>query len=179
MDPPPVEPGGPLVPVAQSRGHAGKALLIAGVSVVLLLGLAFLVAKAASKGDVDIHLGDDRFNAGQVENIARSIDKGDGLPFLFQDLAGGDRNIFVQHLGDDPQTGWSAFGAFVPENPECRVDIDRDQRLLVDACDPSMTYPPGGQGLRPYPVTVEDGRLYVDINELSTTTTKALSRTTG
>jgi CDP-glycerol glycerophosphotransferase len=31
-------------------------------------------------------------------------------------------------------------------------------------------YPPGGRGLRPYPVTVEDGRLYVDINELSTTT---------
>jgi hypothetical protein len=158
------------MPVAQSRGHAGKALLIAGVSVVLLLGLAFLVAQAASKGNVEINLGDDRFNAGQVENIANSITKGDGLPFLYQDLVGGDRNLFVQHLGDDPDTGWSAFGAFVPENPECRVDIDRERKLLVNSCDEAQTYPPGGRGLRPYPVTVEDGRLYVDINELSTTT---------
>jgi hypothetical protein len=54
------------MPVAQSRGHAGKAQLVAGVSVVLLLALAFLVANAASKGNVEINLGDDRFNAGQV-----------------------------------------------------------------------------------------------------------------
>jgi hypothetical protein len=156
------------MPVAQSRGHAGKALLVAGVSVVLLLALAFLVANAASKGNVEINLGDDRFNAGQVDNIANSIVEGDGLPFLYQDLVGGDRNIFVQHLGDDPDTGWSAFGAFVPERPDCRVDIDRERKLLVNACDGSVTYPPSGTGLRPYPVSVEDGRLYVDINEQKT-----------
>jgi hypothetical protein len=159
------------MPVARSQGHAGKALLIAGVSVVLLLGLAFLVANAASKGDVDIKLGDDRFNAGQVENIADAIDDGDGLPFLYQDLAGGDRNLFVQHRGDDPDVGWDAFGAFVPENPECRIDIDRERKVLVNACDEEETYELDGSGLRHYPVTVEDGRLYVDINELSTTTT--------
>jgi hypothetical protein len=161
------------MPVAQSRGHAGKALLIAGVSVILLLVLAFLVAQAASRGDVEVNLGDDRFNAGQVENIARSIEKGDGLPFLFQDLAGGDRNLFVQHLGDDPDRGWSAFGAFVPEDPDCQLEIDRERKLLVNECDRSVTYPPSGKGLRAYPVSVEDGRLYVDINERSTTTTAA------
>ena len=59
------------MPVAQSRGHAGKALLIAGVSVVLLLGLALLVAQAASRGDVKINLGDSRFDAGKVENLAK------------------------------------------------------------------------------------------------------------
>jgi hypothetical protein len=159
------------MPVAKSQGHAGKALLVAGVSVVLLLGLAFLVAAAANRGDVDINLGDDRFNAGQVENIARRIAADDGLPALYPDLVGGDRPLFVQHLGDDPETGWSAFGAFVPEDPECQIEIDRDRKVLVDACDETSTYPLGGKGLRFYPVTVEDGRLYVDINELSTTTT--------
>lgn len=159
------------MPVAQSRGHAGKALLVAGVGVAVALLVAFLVAQAASRGDVDIRLGDDRFEAGQVESIARAIDKEDGLPFLVPDLVGGRRNLYVQHLADDPAEGWVAFGAFDPDDPECAVELDRDQRLLVNACDKSVTYPLDGTGLRFYPTAVERERLYVDINELSTTTT--------
>lgn len=159
------------MPVAQSRGHAGKALLVAGVGVVVALGLAFLVAQAASRGDVDINLGDDRYNAGQVESIAESIEEGDGLPLLFQDLVGGDRNLFVQHLEEDPEEGWVAFGAFDPDDPSCAVQIDRAAKALVNACDDAVTYPLDGRGLRYYPTRVEGGRLYVDINELSTSTT--------
>lgn len=62
------------MPVAQSQGHAGKALLIAGVGVIVALGLAFVVAQAASRGDVDIRLGDERFDAGQTERLAKEID---------------------------------------------------------------------------------------------------------
>jgi hypothetical protein len=159
------------VPVAQSRGHAGKALLVAGVSVVLLLGLAFLVAQAASRGDVDIKLGDARYSAGQVESIAKSIDDEGGLPLLFPDLVGGDRPLYVQHLEKSPLRGWVAFGAFDPDDPSCAVQIDRDAKVLVNACDTTVTYPLDGTGLRYYPTTVEGNRLYVDINELSTTTT--------
>ena len=159
------------MPVAQSQGHAGKALLIAGVGVVVALGLAFLVAQAASRGDVDINLGDDRFDAGQTERLAKEIDDGEGLPFLYQDLVSRDRNLFVTHLGDDPETGWVAFGAFDPDDPSCAVEIDREAKILVNACDPDVTYPLGGEGLRFYPTTVEDGRVIVDLNELSTSTT--------
>jgi hypothetical protein len=158
------------VPVAQSRGHAGKALLVAGVGVVVALGLAFLVAQAASRGDVDINLGDERYNAGQVASIAESIDEGDGLPLLFPDLVGRDRNLFVQHLAEDADEGWVAFGAFDPEDPSCPVEIDRDAKILVNGCDAEITYPLDGTGLRYYPTQVEGGRLFVDINELSTTT---------
>ena len=49
------------MPVAQSRGHAGKALLVAGVGLVVARGIAFLVAQMASRGDVEIRLGADRF----------------------------------------------------------------------------------------------------------------------
>jgi hypothetical protein len=161
------------VPVAQSRGHAGKALLVAGVSVVLLLGLAFLVAQAASRGDVDIKLGDDRYNAGQVESIAEAIDDEEGLPLLFQDLVGGDRNIYVQHLEHSPMRGWVAFSAFDPDDPSCAVQIDRTAKVLVNACDERVTYPLDGKGLRYYPTAVEGNRLYVDINERTTTTTTA------
>ncbi len=159
------------MPVAQTRGHAGKALIIASVSIVLILGITFVVALAASRGDVDINLGDARFNAGQSERLAKEIDDGGDLPFLYQDLVNGDRNLFVQHTGDDPDEGWVAFGAFDPDEPSCAVEIDRDAKALVNACDRDVTYPLDGDGLRSYPTTVEDGRVYVDINELTTSTT--------
>lgn len=161
------------MPVAQSRGHAGKALLIAGAGVVIALGIAFAVAQMASRGDVTIRLGEDRFDAGKVESMAAAIDDDEGLPVLVPDLVGGQRNLFVQHLSDDEDEGWVAFGAFDPDDPSCAVEIDRQARELVNACDPSITYPLDGTGLRHYPTSVEDGRIYVDINELSTTTTTA------
>jgi len=159
------------MPVAQSRGHAGKALLVAAVGVAVALLVTFLVAQAASRGDVDIRLGDDRFKAGQVESMAESIENGDGLPLLFQDLVGRDRHLYVQHLSDDPEEGWVAFGAFDPDDPTCAIEIDREAGALVSGCDPGTTYPLDGDGLRRYPTSVEDGDLYVDINERSTTTT--------
>jgi hypothetical protein len=161
------------VPVAQSRGHAGKALAIAGVSIVLIVGLAGFVAIAASRGDVDINLGDDRFNAGRVERQANAIEEGGGLPLLYPDLVGNDRHLFVQHLGDDPEEGWVAFGAFDPDEPSCVILIDREDKTLVNECDESITYPLSGEGLRQYPVAVEDGEIYVDVNELTTSTTAA------
>jgi hypothetical protein len=161
------------MPVAQSQGHAGKALAIAAAGVVLALGLAFLVAQAASRGDVDIRLGDERFNAGKTEDIIGLIEKGDGLPALFPDLVSRNRNIYVQHLGDDPDEGWVAFGAFDPDDPSCVVEIDRGAKILVNGCDGDVTYPISGEGLRAYPTTVENGRLFVDLNGRSTTTTTA------
>ena len=159
------------MPVAQSRGHAGKALLVAGVGVVVALGLAFLVAQAASRGTSTSSWEMTRFNAGQVESITKSIDDGGGLPLLFQDLVGRDRNLYVQHLEKSPRRGWVAFGAFDPDDPSCAVVIDRKAKILVNECDPTVTYPLDGTGLRYYPTTIEGNRLYVDINELSTTTT--------
>jgi hypothetical protein len=159
------------MPVAQSRGHAGKALVISAVSVIVLLGGLFLVAHLASRGDVTIHLGDKRFDAGKVKNIAKVIREGDGLPILYQDLVGKDRNLFVQHSGKADGKGWIAFGAFDPDKPECGIGIDRDRHRLVGLCD-HRTYPLDGKGLRQYPTAVEDGKLYVDLNELGTTTTK-------
>jgi hypothetical protein len=159
------------VPVAQSQGHAGKALAIAAVAIVLIGVVAAFVAAAASRGDVEIHLGDDRFNAGQTDRLAKEIEDGGGLPFLYQDLVGNDRHLFVQHAGDDPDEGWIAFGAFDPDDPSCAVLIDREAKVLVNGCDESVTYPLDGEGLKQYPVSVEDGRIYVDVNELTTSTT--------
>jgi hypothetical protein len=160
-----------LMPVAQSRGHAGRALIVATVAIVLIVVVAIFVALAASRGDVEINLGDERFNAGSPEKIAKRIAKDDGLPALYPDLVGGDRPLYVQHLSEDPDEGWVAFGAFDPEDPSCLIETDREALILVNACDESETYPLSGEGLRHYPVSVEDGRIYVDVNELTTSTT--------
>ena len=159
------------MPVAQSRGHAGKALAIAAVAIVLIAVVTVFVALAASRGDVEINLGDERFEVGNAEEIIELIDEGDGLPALFPDLVSRGRNIFVQHTGTDPEKGWVAFGAFDPDDPRCGVEIDREAKTLVNACDRDVTYPLDGEGLRFYPATVEDGKVIVDINELTTTTT--------
>jgi hypothetical protein len=159
------------MPVAQSQGHAGKALAIAALAIGLIVVVAAFVALAASRGDVEIKLGDERFEAGRTESIADRIERDGGLPALYPDLVNRDRPIFVQHTGDDPDEGWVAFGAFDPDDPSCLVEIDREARTLVNACDRDVTYPLDGEGLRFYPTTVEDGEIYVDVNELTTSTT--------
>jgi hypothetical protein len=156
------------MPVAQSRGHAGKALAIAAVAIVLIGIVTVFVALAASRGDVEINLGDDRFEVGRTTELIELIEAGDGLPALFPDLVSRDRNIFVQHTGSDPDEGWVAFGAFDPDDPSCVVEIDREAKTLVNACDREITYPLDGEGLRSYPTTVEGGRVIVDINEIAT-----------
>ena len=152
------------MPVQQTRGHAGKALLVAGLGVVVALAVALLVAQAATRGDVTVRLGDDEFDAGQVAAIAESIEEGDGLPLLYQDVADGDRHIFVQHLGDDIDEGWVAFSAFDPDRPECLVEIDREAAELVNECT-GETYPRDGSGLRFYETRVDGGDLFVFLNE--------------
>ena len=159
------------MPVAQSQGHAGKALAVAAVAIVLIGVVAAFVAVAASRGDVEVNLGDQRFNAGHTERLAKEIDDGGGLPFLYPDLVGNDRHLFVQHIGDDPDEGWVAFGAFDPDDPSCLILLEREDKILVNECDESETYPLTGEGLKQYPVAIEDGEIFVDVNELTTSTT--------
>ncbi len=159
-----------MSPVARrrGRGHTGRAVAIAVTGVVVALGTAFLVATLASSGDVQVRLGDDRFNAGSVENLARIIDR-DDQPVLFPDPANFSRSIYVDHSGDEPTTGWRAISAFVPEQPECTVTFDPAPGAFVitedqpPGCDRSTTFPRSGEGLRSYPTEVVEGRLFVDL----------------
>ena len=161
-----------MSPVEQSRGHAGKALAVAGVGVVAALGLAFGVAQLASQGKVDVRLGSDTFAEQDAEDAAEKI--AEGGPIVYADAAGGDRDIVLQHRRDDPNDGWIALAARPPGAArECTIQSrDRDEpfRLLdpdgevTDACD-GREFPPSGEGLPSYPVTVDaDGKLDVDLN---------------
>lgn len=164
-----------MSPVAKrrGRGHTGRAVAVAVVGVVFALGTAFLVATLASRGDVQVRLGDDRFDAGRVENLARIIEQ-DGQPILFPDPANFSRSIYVDHQGADPQTGWIAISAFVPDQPECTLTYDPevDQFTIGDeqptSCDRDTTYPRSGAGLRVYATEVVDGTLTIDLQDQDT-----------
>jgi hypothetical protein len=161
-----------MSPVAKRRGggHTGRAVAVAITGVVVALGTAFFVATLASRGDVTVRLGDDRFSAGRAENLARIIDA-DDQPVLFPDPARFTRAIYLDHVGADPDTGWLAIGAFVPEQPECTLTYDPDAGEFViddaqpDSCDRSTTFPRSGAGLRTFPTEVDAGRLYVDLQD--------------
>jgi hypothetical protein len=171
-----------MSPVEQSRGHAGKALAVAGAGVVLALAIAFGVARLANQGRVDVRLGSDTFADQEAEAAAEKI-AADG-PILYADAAGGDRDIVLQHQGDDPEDGWIALAARPPGvSRDCTIQsrdrngpfrlLDADGEVSAD-CD-GREFPPTGEGLPSYPVTVgEDGRLDVDLNaeDRATSTTR-------
>ncbi|HEX5365931.1 MAG TPA: hypothetical protein VFW63_04625 [Acidimicrobiales bacterium] len=167
-----------MSPVARSRGHAGRALAVAALGVALALGVAFAVARLASQGRVEVRLGSDTFAQQDAEEAAEKVAE-DG-PILYADTAGGDRDIVLQHLGDDPRDGWIALAARPPGvSRSCAIRWDPDARLfrllgpdgeVTASCD-GRRFPPDGAGLPTYPVTVdEDGRLDVDLNAADRTT---------
>lgn len=151
-----------------------KAVLLAVGAVVAGLLVGWLVLQLASSGQADVRLGEDEFNAGFTEVLARAIADGDGQPLIFNDVSGGDRDIYVQHVGTDEATGWYAFETRVPGADDCFAEWDADGGQFVSTCDDSVTFPPDGTGLTAYPTRVnEDGRLIVDLRtgEGTTTTT--------
>jgi len=160
-----------MSPVAQSRGHAGRALAVSAVAVGVLIAVAAGIAILASRGEVDVKLGDEVFSGQDVDRLAAEIE--DRGPILYADTAGGSRDIVVTHLGDDPQSGWYAFAARPAGVPrECTVQSrDREGPFRLLGPDAQVTaecdgreFPPDGEGLPPYPVTVRDGKLDIDLN---------------
>ena len=146
-----------------------KAVVIAVVAVVAGLGVGWLVLQLASSGQADINLGEDEFNAGFTEVLADAIAEGDGQPLIFSDVSGGDRDIYVQHLGTDEDEGWAAFETRVPDREDCFAEWDLATGQFVATCDAELTFPADGEGLTSYPTNVNaDGRLIIDLRRSTT-----------
>jgi hypothetical protein len=151
------------MPVARNQGHGARAAIFTMVALVLLAGGLFAAASWLSGNEsVELNLGDDVFNAGEVDRISAEIE--DGGPLLFGDVAGrAERDIIVQHLGDDPDEGWLAFDAREPgADRDCFAEWVVDEEHFEDTCTGEV-YPPDGDGLRQYDVTVRDGEVEVDL----------------
>ena len=149
----------------------------AGVAAGLVL-VAVMVWLAGSSGQVEVRLGDRDFRELDAARISAEIaERG---PVLFSDVAGGSRDIILQHLGADPESGWLAFEARrAGQDRRCffewqadsagesgdEGDGDRDGGgWFVNSCDPGDVVDARGTGLVQFPVSVVDGDVRVDIN---------------
>jgi hypothetical protein len=163
-----------MSPVEPGRGHAGRALAVSGIAIaviaLVLWGASILTNRQSA---LDVRLGDATFQGGNAERLAREI--ADGGPIIYGDISDSDnarRDIILQHLGDDPEEGWYAFRAQPDDKGrECTWEWQPDEELFRAKCDPSLTAPADGEGLRQYPVEVEDGKLDVDLNHADRPTT--------
>lgn len=106
-----------------------RALAFAVIAVAVGLGAGFLMLRLADSGGVDVRLGDAEFRAGSAER--RSDDIAEGGPLLFPD-PNSDRDIFVQHLGEDPNRGWLVFETRWPGSPSsCSLTWEAASRQFV------------------------------------------------
>lgn len=159
-----------------------RAIVMVVMALVVLVGgvLLFLNLVSNRSGDVTIRLGDERFDAGRVDRIAAEID--DRGPILYSDVAGGTRDMILNHLSEDPESGWVAFEARRPgAERDCALRWDADREVFAETTDcGGATFPPDGAGLQQYPVEVVDGSIVVDLNaEARATTTTRPGATTS
>jgi hypothetical protein len=137
---------------------------VLGVGGLVFLLLAVLGVGRFNPTSSPLRQSDAEFDIGDAEARAAAIER-DRTPLLFQDPARFVDPIWVNHVGDDPDSGWFAFAA---ADGDCEIVWEVDAQEFVD-CD-GERYPPDGQGLPQYEVRVEDGNVVVDL-ETDTTTT--------
>lgn len=153
-------------------------MVIVGLAIIVG-GVAFFVNAVAGRGDVQVRLGDEFFDAGNAVDIADEI--ADNGPILYSDVAGGSRDLVLNHLSGDPLNGWVAFEARRPgDDRDCVVTWNEGATRFDYSCDGGVTFPPDGAGLAQFPVAVTDGNIVVDINasQRASTTTSASTTST-
>jgi len=157
-----------MSPVAPRKERNPRTLALALVGVVVALVLAivvfiFAIPSLSESGNVTVRLGSDTFPAGKASERALTISS-DG-PILFSDPASGQRDIFLQHLGDDDTTGWLAFDARrADQSRDCTLKWDAQDHQFNDPCDGSNV-PANGAGLTQYKVVITDsGDVIIDLN---------------
>ncbi len=120
----------------------------------------FAVVRLASENPEEANLGPSVFRF-KATRLAGEIDERG--PFLLKDPLNRGRDVYVQHVGDDPRTGWVAVRAYASRaSLECLLRWDRAEKRFVDPCS-GGTYPAAGDGLTTYPARVAEGVVSVDL----------------
>jgi hypothetical protein len=143
-------------------------VVTSGLLVVAAVLLVVFVLQLSSKPNAKVNLGTSTFKVGNAERFAKPIAR-DG-PLLFQDLLNKSRDIYVQHIGSDPKTGWIAFESHANSEPRtCQLRWRRSTHDFLDPCSKEVV-PADGAGLVHYKVTVDpDGVVIVDLRSPVTT----------
>jgi hypothetical protein len=133
------------------------------------LAVVAIILWLAQRPDVKNNLGDPVFVAPRAVDLARDIAAGAGPdgrpgPLLFQDLLGGGRDIYLQHIGTDPLHGWLSFEAHPDDEPRrCVVQWAPAANQFRDPCSPRV-FPADGTGLEHYATSVNRSkRVVIDL----------------
>ena len=157
----------PYRPQLRRRKKPTTVLIASVIALAIAALMLWWVVRIASKNPEIANLGSEVFRF-DAERLADEID--DRGPFLLQDPLNRGRELYVQHTGRSPKTGWRVISAYAGEaDLDCLLQWSESDEEFVDPCT-DETYPADGEGLVTYPVEVVDGRVEVDLK-------KAASRT--
>ena len=152
------------MPVAKGpKFDLRSAAIIGGIALMVAFGLGIAALFfAQSSGNIEVRLGDSAFQRIETDRMAESI--AEQGPVLWPDVAGGSRDIWLQHIGADSGSGWTAFDARVRgASRDCNVAWDAEQRTFTDPCTGTV-YPETGEGLPQIPIFFDGRELIIDIN---------------
>ncbi len=162
------EDGAHEMPVAErSQTNARQAVLVALGGIGGLIAVLFLITRLGQLGgsgtEVPIQLGEPVFSLGNAAELAELIAERE--PLLLPDVANGDRDIIVNHVGSTSGEGWHAFPARpLTSTRDCILEWSSSDKVFVDSCT-GDEYPPDGSGLTQYGTSVDsDGNLQVNLN---------------
>jgi hypothetical protein len=128
-----------------------------------LWAVSALLSRGSESGTVQQRISETQFDLGSAEQRASSVAKFG--PFAFQDPLVTDRRpVFVNHIGNDPYTGWVAVEALDPVT-KCVLDWNATLQRFVDRRCSGKDYPGTGEGLTRFDALAnrETGRLIVDL----------------
>ncbi|MEY2566391.1 MAG: hypothetical protein QOE35_920 [Actinomycetota bacterium] len=145
-------------------------MITTAVVALVASGLVFvLVIKLSSSPDAKNNLGDPTFLLNKATDLAREIDER-GPPVFQAPQGGGARDIYVNHLGSDPKTGWIAFDAYRGRRT-CQLRWNQRTTQFTDPCTKRSYGPDPGPEFTHYKAMVlADGRLEVDFRATSPAT---------
>ncbi len=143
------------------RHRSRTVVALTFVTIAFAAIVLFTVVRYVSANPDEADLGPQVIRV-QAARLAERIDSTGPLPF--QDPRG-DRDVYLQHTGDDPQNGWTLVLAY-PVGREgqkrCAITWDNKRRLFRSPCTGS-THPADGTGLTTFPAPVEGGKVVIDL----------------
>lgn len=138
-----------------------SAAIVGGLAVLAAIVIGAIAVELGTRSNTLV-LGDESFTSINAANMAEEI--AENGPILWPDVASGNRDIWLQHLGEDPGAGWFAFDARVPGSPrDCTVQWSVADQIFTDPCT-QTAYPAEGEGLPAIPVYIDEFTLVIDIN---------------
>lgn len=133
-----------------------RSIIVAVVALVIAVALGYaLLQVATNSGSSVVGSNNGRFAAGNAESLAEQIDKGGPINLSDVSGRGQQRPVILNHIGDEPETGWYAFEARPSDIEDCFIAWIPDEEVFGAECT-TRTFPPDGDGLEQIPVEVDD-----------------------